>query len=68
MVFVRVIGNQRYVSRKFIRRKILEQIGIRMAYLHVFLVTMDEIDHGTIIQTGVTCKNIPCYMRDSACR
>ena len=24
--------------------------------------------HGTIIRTGVTCKKIPCYMRDSACR
>ena len=22
--------------------------------------------HGIIIQTGVTCKKIPCYMRDSA--
>ena len=24
--------------------------------------------HGTIIQTGVTCQKIPCYMRDSTCR
>ena len=24
--------------------------------------------HGTIIGTGITCKKIPCYMRDSACR
>ena len=24
--------------------------------------------HGTIIRTGVTCKKIPCYMRDSDCR
>ena len=24
--------------------------------------------HGTIIPTGITCKKIPCYMRDSACR
>ena len=24
--------------------------------------------HGTIIQTGITCKKIPCYMRDSASR
>ena len=22
--------------------------------------------HGTIIQTGLTCKKIPCYMYDSA--
>ena len=24
--------------------------------------------HGTIIRTGITCKKISCYMRDSACR
>ena len=24
--------------------------------------------HGTIIRTGITCKKIACYMRDSACR
>ena len=24
--------------------------------------------HGTIIRTGITCKKIPCYMRDSTCR
>ena len=24
--------------------------------------------HGTIIRTGITCKNTPCYMRDSDCR
>ena len=23
--------------------------------------------HGTIIQTGVKCNEIPCYMRTSAC-
>ena len=23
--------------------------------------------HGTIAQTGITCKEIPCYMHDSAC-
>ena len=26
------------------------------------------IDHGTIIRARITCKKIPCYMRDSACR
>ena len=24
--------------------------------------------HGTTIRTGITCKKIPCYMRNSACR
>ena len=23
--------------------------------------------HGTIIRTGIACKKIPCYMRDTAC-
>ena len=23
--------------------------------------------HGTVIRTGITFMNIPCYMRDSAC-
>ena len=24
--------------------------------------------HGTMIETGITCKKIPCCMLDSACR
>ena len=24
-------------------------------------------NHGTMIRTGITCKKIPSYMRDSAC-
>ena len=49
-VFVGVVGNQGYVSRKCIRCKMFEQIDIGMAYLHVFLITMHEIDlnwHGS---------------------
>ena len=26
------------------------------------------LEHGSIIRTRITCKKIPCYMRDSACR
>ena len=29
---------------------------------------MTSLSHGTIIQTGITCKKFLCYMRDSACR
>ena len=34
------------------------------------LVTFSNINfnHGIIIRKGITCKKIPCYMRDSACR
>ena len=31
------------------------------------VLLFDKI-HGTIIPTGITCKKIPCYMRDSARR
>ena len=27
-----------------------------------------QSEHGTIMRTGITCKKIPCYKRDSACR
>ena len=27
-----------------------------------------RLNHGTIMKTGITCKKISCYMRDSACR
>ena len=43
-VFLRVVGNQGYASRKGIHWKIFEQIGIGKTYLHVFLMTMREID------------------------
>ena len=43
-VFVRDVGSQGYVSRECIHWKIFEQIGIGKAYLHVFLITMREID------------------------
>ena len=36
--------------------------------MHYKYVTDALYDHGTIIRTGITCKKIPSYMRDSACR
>ena len=33
-----------------------------------FFIGTRKIDHRNIIRTGITCKKIPCYMRDSACR
>ena len=27
-----------------------------------------QFEHGTIIPTRITCKKIPCYMRDSTCK
>ena len=30
------------------------------------LLTVSQ--HRTLMQTGITCKKIPYYMRDSACR
>ena len=34
----------------------------------LFLVLQETCVYGTIIQTEITSKKIPCYMRDSACR
>ena len=33
-----------------------------------FLGLSQVFDHRTIIQTGIKCKKIACYMHDSACR
>ena len=30
--------------------------------------THNQLKHGTIIRTGIKCKEISCYMSDSACR
>ena len=39
-----------------------------LSYKIFQLISMSSIlYHGTIIRTGITCKKIPCYMRDSAC-
>ena len=38
---------------------------LHISYLKIFL---SDFDNGTIIRTGITCNEIPCYMRDSACR
>ena len=32
------------------------------------LIIRYKFHHGSIIQTGITCKKIPYYMRDLACR
>ena len=34
-----------------------------LEYVHVYVCK-----HEAIIRTGITCKKIPCYMRDPACR
>ena len=41
-VFVRVVGNQGYVSLKCIHWKIFEEVDIGKAYLHVSLMTMQQ--------------------------
>ena len=42
--------------------RILKTIYIIMVVIYCYL------KHGTIMRAGITCKKIPCYMRDSACR
>ena len=36
--------------------------------VYLFKPIVTPYDHGTIIQTGKTCKKIPCSMSTSACR
>ena len=40
----------------------------QISRIYVMKTDLKGSHHGTIIQTGKTCKKIPCYMRDSACR
>ena len=46
--------------------KILE-IYIKISSI-TFSVWKYLFQHGTIIQTGIAYKKIPCHLRDSACR
>ena len=41
---------------------------IKISSLTFRLQFMIQLTHGTIIRTGITCKEIPCYMRNSASR
>ena len=51
----------------------LQKSGASWAYSTYPQITLkmlitDTSHHETIIQTGITCKKILCYMRDSAIR
>ena len=46
-----------------------ENVSKKMASLKSYYCQLrSQYKHGTIIRTGITCKKIPCYMPDSACR
>ena len=40
----------------------------RIAWYLMKMFKACNIQHGTIIQIGITCNNTHCYKRDSACR
>ena len=51
----------------------LQKSGASWAYSTYPQITLkmlitDTSHHETIIQTGIICKKILCYMRDSVCR
>ena len=54
----------KYFTYYFHKTKILadSQICISVTLMSTYW------EHGTIIRTGIKCKKIPCYMRDSGCR
>ena len=46
-----------------------QRLDLRSSNKHVALQNLSiYYTHGTIIRTGITCKKIPCYMLNSACR
>ena len=47
---------------------IREETGISITVLLPIHQMTGTSNHRTIIRTGITCKKIPYYMRDSACR
>ena len=59
-------------SKYTLKLKKLEYIGIYILNLSKVLTYEFHYDyiknHGTVIRTGITCKKIPCYVRDSANR
>ena len=42
--------------------------GTDICHYFIFVEILFHCKHGTIIRTGIICKKIPCYMRDSVCR
>ena len=46
---------------------VISAIAPYIEYIKIRLETFHLIMHGTIIRAGITCKKIPCYMRNSAC-
>ena len=61
---MRFAGNQGYVHGSVFAEKSFEQIGIAMAYLHVFLITMHEIDTAA----EVYLEPFPTYMFELFCK
>ena len=58
------------LTQKFLEKIRIRQRKINKAYYVMRLrpTLNNQPEHGTIIRTRITCKEIPCYMRDSACR
>ena len=48
-------------------RTSLNNLKTKVDHLDIAKLKTVPLDHGTITRTGITCKKIPCYMRDSTC-
>ena len=42
--------------------------SLQLCLLIIVVTILIKSYHGTIIRTGITCKKIPYYMHDSACK
>ena len=46
----------------------LRYIHFQSTWRFMYVKQLCQSKHGAIIRRGITCKKIPSYMRDSACR
>ena len=61
----------RYVHRSIFVISYIKQnlvLGRKFSFATIAAKLKSNKKHGTIIQTGITWKKIPCYMCDSTCR
>ena len=54
----------KYAQFRFWIHRFYHQVWMHSTY-YCFVT---DSEHGTVIQTGIKSKKIPCYMHDSACR
>ena len=72
---LKILTIKRSTIEKLLNELGLEYLKDRRGMQILYLVTynqqitfMIESNHETLIRRGITCKKIPCYLHDTACR